>query len=86
MAERIFIRIAEELIQQNRTSIREVFKDHLYEMEIEDTVLELLPPEGLTEGIKKLGITDLTSKEEQYLLRVLTKPELDNNILMQELL
>ncbi len=41
---------------------------------------------GLIEGIKELGITDLTEQEVDYLLKVLSKPELDGAILMQELL
>jgi len=41
---------------------------------------------GLLEGIKELGITDLTEQEVDYLLKVLSKPELDGAILMQELL
>ena len=41
---------------------------------------------GLIEGIKSLGINDLTEKEVKYLLRVLTKPELDGAIVMHELL
>lgn len=41
---------------------------------------------GLLEGIKNLGIEDMTEKETTYLLRVLTKPELDNAIVMPEFL
>ena len=41
---------------------------------------------GLLEGIKALGINDLSEKEIAYLLRVLTKPELDSAIVMPEFL
>ena len=41
---------------------------------------------GLLEGIKVLGINDLSEKEIAYLLRVLTKPELDSAIVMPEFL
>lgn len=47
---------------------------------------DLLSPIGLLEGIKALGIDDLTEKEVAYLLRVLTKPEYDGAIVMEELL
>ena len=46
----------------------------------------MLTPQGLIDGIKNLGIEDLNDKEMQYLLRVLTKPELEGAIVMQELL
>lgn len=48
--------------------------------------MELLAPDGLIDGIKSLGITDLSEKDIKYLLRVLTKPELDGAIVMHELL
>ena len=48
--------------------------------------MELLEEDGLINGIKGLGIDDLTEKDERYLLRVLTKPELDGAIVLDELL
>ena len=41
---------------------------------------------GLLDGIKELGIDDLTEKEVSYLMRVLTKAELDQAIIMDEFL
>lgn len=58
----------------------------MLQTEIEGQVVELLAPEGLIDGIKSLGITDLSEKDIKYLLRVLTKPELDGAIVMHELL
>lgn len=55
-------------------------------MEIEGQVIELLSPIGLLKGIANLGIDDLDEKEKKSLLRVLTKPELDGNIVVNELL
>ena len=46
--------------------------------------MELLSPEGMLDGIKALGIDDLTEKEVNYLVRVLGKEEIDGNIVMQE--
>lgn len=43
---------------------------------------ELLSPDGLIDGIKDLGIDDLRKMEIQYLLKVLSKPELQGAILM----
>ena len=58
----------------------------MLQTEIEGQIVELLAPEGLIDGIKSLGITDLSEKDIKYLLRVLTKPELDGAIVMHELL
>ena len=86
VAERIFVRIAEAIIEQQRRSIREVFQQDLFEADIDGQAIELLSPMGLLEGIKALGINDLSEKEIAYLLRVLTKPELDSAIVMPEFL
>lgn len=51
-----------------------------------EETFELLSPIGLLEGIKILGIDDLEERDVAYLLRVLTKPELDGAILVEELL
>jgi len=45
----------------------------------------LLSPIGFLEGIKDLGVTDLEEVEVACLMRVLTKPNLDNAILLKEL-
>lgn len=86
VAERIFVRIAEQVIKKEITSIREVFADNIFQAEIDGQFIELLSPEGLDAGIQLLGINDLTDKESKYLLRVLTKPELSGTIVVAELL
>ena len=86
VAERVFFRIAEEVIKQERTSIRNLFADQIFETEVDGQPYELLTPDGLLDGIKALGINDLTEKDCRYLLRVLTKPELDGAIVVNELL
>lgn len=48
--------------------------------------LELLSPIGFLEGIKDLGIVDLEEVEVACLMRVLTKPNLENAILLNELI
>jgi hypothetical protein len=48
--------------------------------------LELLSPIGFLEGIKDLEITDLEEVEVACLMRVLTKPNLENAILLNELI
>ena len=86
VAERIFIRIAEQIISREIKTVREVFADHIVEMEFDGQIIELLEPEGLINGMKGLGIDDLTDQDQKYLLRVLTKPELEGAIVLDELL
>ena len=54
--------------------------------EFEGEPAELLKPLGLLEGIRDLGIDDLTEKQINFLLRVLTKPEVDGAIVLSEFL
>ena len=86
VAERIFIKIAEQIIARELKTVREVFADYIVEMDFEGQIVELLEPEGLINGIKGLGINDLTQLDQKYLLRVLTKPELEGAIVLDELL
>ena len=46
----------------------------------------MLSPIGFLEGIKELGVTDLEEVEVACLMRVLTKPNLENAILVKELI
>lgn len=85
VAEQVFIRIAEALVE-NGLSIREVFGEYLQVTEIDGQhVVECLQPLGLLEGIKSMGITDLSEKEVKYLLKILSKEELDGLIVFAEL-
>jgi hypothetical protein len=43
-------------------------------------------PIAFLEGVKEVGMVDLTEMEAACLLRVLTKPELDNAIILNELI
>lgn len=86
MAEGLFVRIAEQIIKLEIQSIKDVFSPHIFETEYKGEVIEQLSPMGLLKGIESLGIDNLTEKETKYLLRVLTKPELDGAIVVQELL
>ena len=48
--------------------------------------LELLEPIGFLEGIKEIGVIDLEEIEVACLMRVLTKSDLNNAILLKELI
>ena len=54
-AEKIFIQIAEEIIDQ-KASVRAIFNRNIFEAEIDGEQYELLSPMGLLEGIKDLNI------------------------------
>lgn len=45
-----------------------------------------MSPIGFLEGIKDLGLTELEEVEVACLMRVLTKPNLENAILLKELI
>lgn len=45
-----------------------------------------MSPIAFLEGIKELGMDDLSEMEAACLLRVLTKPELDSAIILNELI
>jgi hypothetical protein len=57
-------------------SVPEQFKD--------GSVLELISPRGFLEGIRDVGFDDVTELEAACLMKVLAKPELDNQIILNE--
>ena len=71
---------------KQRLTIRQVFQEQIYETEIEGQPIELLEPMGLLDGIRELGVDDLSETEIACLLQVLTKPELNESILFDEFL
>lgn len=48
--------------------------------------MELLSPIGFLEGVKGLGISDLEEIDVACLMRILTKPDLENAIMLSELI
>ena len=90
VAEKCFMKIAEAIITQGVT-VRQAFKPFIMAEQIEteegqSEVIELLSPMAFLEGIKELGITDLEEMEVACLMRVLTKADLENAILLRELI
>ena len=65
--------------------MRKAFSPYIIKEKIEGMDLELLSPIGFLEGIKELGLVDLEEVEVACLMRVLTKPNLENAILVNEL-
>lgn len=84
VAEAIFMKMA-DLINEKGRSVRGIFtKFSVPEVFPDRTVLELLSPRGFIEGIKEAGIDDLQEFEVACLMRVLSKPELDNSVILNE--
>lgn len=84
IAENCLLRISDELAKQKKT-IHGLFKEHIMIEVIEDQEIELLAPIHFIEGIKKLGINDFNELEIACLVNLLTRPELDDLILVEEL-
>lgn len=85
VAEKIFLMMAEKMVDNKISNVRDVFKPYIFEADIDGDIYELLSPYDLLQGIKDLGIEDLQKLEITYLMKVLSKPELDGNILLLEL-
>jgi hypothetical protein len=47
--------------------------------------IELMSPTGFLEGLKRLGVDELTEIEVQCLMLILVKPELENAIVVADL-
>ena len=85
IAEKCFMRIAEAILEAG-VSVRQAFQPFIIREEFEGEYLELLSPIGFLEGVKELGVTDLEEVEVACLMRVLTKADLENAILLRELI
>jgi len=84
LSENCLIRISNELIAKD-VSIQDLFKDNIVIKEFEDQEIELLDPLHFIEGLKKLGIDDFNELEIACLVNLLTRPELEDYILVEEL-
>ena len=84
VAEAIFLKMADLMTEKGRT-VRGIFtKYSIPEIFPDRTILELLSPSSFLEGLKETGIEDLQEFEVACLMRVLTKPELDNAVILNE--
>lgn len=84
IAETCLMRISHELKQQNFT-IHQLFGENIMCEEIEGQKIELLAPIHFLEGLKKLGIDDFSELDVACLVNLLTRQELDDLILIDEL-
>lgn len=84
IAETCLVRISDALNRQN-LSIHQLFAHNIMTETIEGQKIELLAPIHFIEGLKDLGITDFGELEIACLVNLLTRPELDDLILVEEL-
>ena len=68
ITERLFVRIAEQLIKKDIRSGKDVFRNELFEKEIEGQMIELITPIDFLKRIQSLGIDDLDDEEKKSLL------------------
>lgn len=59
VAEKIFLLMAEKMVENKIQNVRDVFKPYIFEADIDGDIYELLSPYDLLQGIKDLGIEDL---------------------------
>jgi len=84
IAEQCFLRIADLLHLQQKT-VKSIFLKYSEPEKFKSgQVLELLSPRGFMEGIQDIGFDDITEMEAACLMKVLAKPELDNQIILNE--
>lgn len=74
------------LLNGENTTVRSAFKENIYVGTVDGSELELISQVGFLEGIKSLGIDDLSKTETACMMKVLCQPELGNAILLSELL
>ena len=84
IAETCLMRISNELKEKNVT-IHDLFNENIMSEDIEGQKIELLAPLHFIEGIRKLGINDFTELDIACLVNLLTRQELDDLILIDEL-
>jgi hypothetical protein len=83
MAEAALVKIAIELKKRGATA-RDLFADFTSEAEIEGEPIGVLAPMDFVEGLMTLG-TEFNEVEVQCLLSILSKPQLENFILLEEI-
>lgn len=89
IAENCFGRIA-SIMESKGISVKQVFEGFISNeiLEMEDGSeyeIELMSPTGFLEGLKRLGVDELTEIEVQCLMLILVKPELENAIVVADL-
>lgn len=84
VAEQCFMRIA-DLLHLHEKTVKQVFLKYSQPEQFKDgSVLELISPRGFLEGVREVGFEDVTEMEAACLMKVLSKPELENAVILNE--
>ena len=83
VAESCFMRIA-DLLHSKRETVKQVFGKYAEQEPFKDAVLDLVQPRDFLKGVKELGFDDITEIEAACLMKVLAKPELEGQIILNE--
>ena len=62
IAEKLFVKIADQIISQ-KVSVRTVWNHYLFPADIDGEEYELLAPEGLVDGMRDLGLNDISEMD-----------------------
>jgi hypothetical protein len=82
IAERCFTRIGEELLKKNLT-IRSLFSSGIQAVTVDNETVEMITPTLFFDGMAKLGLDEgFSDIDFSCLMKVLTKPMLDNAIII----
>lgn len=83
IAEHCFVRIA-DLLHQKRLTVKEAFGEHATQKRVKDNDFDIITANDFVESLKKYGLSELTKVEVDCLMGVLSKPQLDGYILLNE--
>ena len=74
IAQKAFTEISEKLLLQSM-SIRQFFNDYIEERDIKNERMEVISVKAFTDGLKRMGIEDLSTKDIDCLIHVLSIDE-----------
>ena len=78
------MRISDLLYQQKKTVKQTFMKFSEPEAFKNGQVLDLVPPKAFIQGVKDVGFDDIQEIEVNALMKVLSKPELDGAVILNE--
>lgn len=84
VAESVFIKISDSM-KMKELSLEDVYGKKLSYKNYEGEKIQILSPDDFIDSFKQLDMGDLDELEIECLLRVLLKPEIDDNIQFNDL-
>ena len=85
-AERVYIKIADQMRDlDQQCTIKTLFKDQIQQVSHDHKQIELLTIPDFLEGVRELGIGDLSQRDITCMLKMITKEKVQGNIRVAEL-